>query len=284
VELADLTKLIEVTNLVYFYKTTGCEPVKALNGVSMDVRRGEFIAITGQNGSGKSTLARHFNGLLTPKSGSVLIDGISVTDRKGIAEIRKKVGMVFQNPDNQLVSSIVEEDVAFGPENLGLPPKLIRERVDWALNTLNLSHLRHRSPGSLSEGQKQLVAIAGVLAMKPDCIVLDEPTAHLDPRSRREVLENVIRLNREEKITIVLLTHFMNEVINCNRMIVMDQGQIIMCGSPREIFDDRKAIIDLGLDLPFASQLASGLREKGVNLPDGIIDNEELVSHLCLLK
>ncbi len=279
-----MTKFIEVEDLVYFYKTTDGSPIKALNGVSMDVEKGEFIAITGQNGSGKSTLARHFNGLLIPKSGNVLIDGIPLSDRNRIGEIRKKVGMVFQNPDNQLVSSIVEEDVAFGPENLGLPPSVIRERVDWALEILNLSHLRRNSPGSLAEGQKQLVAIAGVLAMKPDCIVLDEPTAHLDPRSRREVLESVARLNLEEKITIVLLTHFMNEVVYCNRMIVMDQGRIVVCGSPRDVFKDEKAIIKLGLDFPFAAQLAARLRNMGIMLPADIINNEELVSHLCLLK
>jgi energy-coupling factor transport system ATP-binding protein len=279
-----LDKLIEVKNLSHTYKTAAGIKVKALNGISMDVFRGEFLAITGRNGSGKSTLARHFNALLIPKNGDVQIAGKSATDKNQVAAIRKLVGMVFQNPDNQLVSSIVEEDIAFGPENLGLPPELIRKRVDWALETLNLTALRYESPSSLSEGQKQLVAIAGVLAMKPDCIVLDEPTAHLDPRSRREVLESVKHLNHEENITIVLLTHFMNEVVYCDRMVVMDQGEIKLAGSPAELFGQADEILKLGLDFPVAAQLAAGLRNKGVKLPDKIICAEGLIEQLCLLK
>ncbi len=279
-----MDKLIEVKNLSHTYNTSTGIKVKALNDISMEVFRGEFLAITGRNGSGKSTLARHFNGLLIPKNGDVQVAGKSTSDKNQVAAVRKLVGMVFQNPDNQLVSSIVEEDIAFGPENLGLPPALIRTRVDWALETLNLKRLRHESPGSLSEGQKQLVAIAGVLAMKPNCIVLDEPTAHLDPRSRREVLQSVKRLNREENITIVLLTHFMNEVVNCDRMIVMDQGEVKLEGSPAEVFGRADEILRLGLDFPVAAQLAAGLRYKGVKLPDKIICAEGLIEQLCLLK
>lgn len=275
--------LIKVFDLNHSYRTGSVEEVKALNGIDLQINRGDMLAITGQNGSGKSTLARHFNGLLIPVSGKVLVEGLSTADKNNTAAIRRLVGMVFQNPDNQLVSSIVEEDIAFGPENLGLPPAEIKERVDWVLKTLNLQKLRSESPNQLSEGQKQLVAIAGVLSMKPRCIVLDEPTSHLDPRSRREVLENILRLNREEEITIVLVTHFMNEVVHCNRMIVMDKGKIALEGNPHEVFNHKEKILQLGLDFPVAAQLAAGLRRKGFNLPEDIIQTEELVNSLCRL-
>jgi len=278
-----LHPLIEVIDLNYSYRSGSVNEVKALNGVDLQVQRGEILAITGQNGSGKSTLARHFNGLLTPKSGQVLVEELSVADKNNTAAIRRLVGMVFQNPDNQLVSSIVEEDIAFGPENLGLPPAEIKDRVDWALETLNLQDLRFESPNYLSEGQKQLVAIAGVLAMKPSCIVLDEPTAHLDPRGRREVLENVLRLNREEGITTVLLTHFMSEVVHCDRMVIMDRGEVKLAGTPREVFRQRENIIKLGLNFPVTVQLAAGLRKKGFAIPEDVIDTEELINSLCRL-
>ena len=279
-----MNPLIEAIDLTYSYQAGSDDEFRALKGVTLQIWPGEMLAITGQNGSGKSTLARHFNGLLTPQSGSVLVEGLSIADKKNTAAIRKLVGMVFQNPDNQLVSSIVEEDIAFGPENLGLPPAEIRKRVDWALETLNLQHLRQVSPSGLSEGQKQLVAIAGVLAMKPKCIVLDEPTAHLDPRGRREVLENIMRLNREEGITIILLTHFMNEVVHCDQMVVMDQGEIKLRGTPYAVFRQKEIILELGLDLPIAAQLATGLRRKGFKIPEDIIHTEELVDCLCQLK
>ncbi len=279
-----MEKLIETTNLTYFYRSGTKDEVKALDKVSMNVFQGEILAITGQNGSGKSTLARHFNALLKPGQGDVLIKGLSTGNKDNIPEIRKIIGMVFQNPDNQLVSSIVEEDIAFGPENLGLAQEEIIERVDWALHTLNLEELRNEPPHNLSEGQKQQVAIAGVLAMKPECIVLDEPTAHLDPRGRREVLESALRLNREEGITIVLLTHFMNEVVHCDRMIVMENGSVKMEGSPGDIFRKSEEIKKAGLDFPVASQIADGLRRKGFNIKPGIIRTEELINSLCQLK
>lgn len=279
-----MDNLIEVSDLAYTYKTGSGSKVKALNGVDMTIHRGAYVAITGQNGSGKSTLARHFNALLRPQSGKVSIDRLSAGDPKNIAAIRKMVGMVFQNPDNQLISSIVEEDIAFGPENLGLSPALIHERVDWALETLKLQHLRRRSPMGLSEGQKQLVAIAGVLAMKPECIVLDEPTAHLDPRSRREVLESISRLNDDENITIILLTHFMDEVIHCNQMYVMDQGKIVLHGSPHQVFGNREMIKQVGLNYPFALQLAEQLQNRGHLLAGDIINLEELIDSICRLK
>lgn len=279
-----MNPLIEAIDLTYSYQAGSDDEFRALKGVTLQIWPGEMLAITGQNGSGKSTLARHFNGLLTPQSGSVLVEGLSIADKKNTAAIRKLVGMVFQNPDNQLVSSIVEEDIAFGPENLGLPPDEIKRRVDWALETLNLQHLRQVSPSGLSEGQKQLVAIAGVLAMKPKCIVLDEPTAHLDPRGKREVIENIMRLNREEGITIILLTHFMNEVVHCDQMVVMDQGEIKLRGTPYAVFRQEEIILKLGLDLPIAAQLATGLRRKGFKIPEDIIHTEELVDCLCQLK
>ena len=279
-----MNPLIETFNLSYAYQTGSVRQVQALREVNMHVRQGEILAITGQNGSGKSTLARHFNGLLTPDEGKVLVDGLSTSNRENIPSIRKMVGMVFQNPDNQLVSSIVEEDIAFGPENLGLPPDLIRERVDHALITLKLEPLRQESPNQLSEGQKQLVAIAGVLAMRPKCIVMDEPTAHLDPRSRREVIDNILRLNREEGITIILLTHYMNEVVHCDRMIVMDQGFIKMEGTPAEIFYQDGKILDYGLDFPVATRLTRNLKHHGIDLTDNIIHTRELVERLCQLK
>ena len=279
-----MNPLIEAIDLSYTYRAGSGKAVKALSKVNMHVHRGEMLAVTGQNGSGKSTLVRHFNGLLTAKEGKVIVEGLSASDKANTAAIRKLVGMVFQNPDNQLVSSIVEEDIAFGPENLGLPPDEIRERVDWALDTLSLKDLRLESPSHLSEGQKQLVAIAGVLAMKPSCIVLYEPTAHLDPRGRREVIENVLRLNRVEGITIVLLTHYMSEVAHCDRMIVMDMGKVKLEGAPSEVFRQREEILSLGLDFPVAAQLAAGLRNKGFLLPDDIINTEELIDNLCRLK
>lgn len=279
-----LEKLIETIDLKYCYRAGTKDEVKALNNLNMAVFKGEFLAITGQNGSGKSTLARHFNGLLLPQQGSVLVNGFTTTVKTNIKEIRKIVGMVFQNPDNQLISSIVEEDIAFGPENLGLPQSEIIDRVNWALNTLNLVDLRHEPPHNLSEGQKQQVAIAGVLAMKPQCIVLDEPTTHLDPRGRREVLESIIRLNREEGITIVLLTHFMNEVIHCDRMLVMEGGSVKMQGRPHEVFRESEKIKSSGLDFPIALQVAEGLRREGFKIRPDIIHTEELIDSICSLK
>ncbi len=279
-----MNPLIEAINLSYTYRAGSGKEIKALNGVNLQVARGEILAITGQNGSGKSTLARHFNGLLTPTKGEVLIDGLSAADKTNIPAIRKLVGMVFQNPDNQLISSIVEEDIAFGPENLGLPPTVIRDRVNHALESLNLQDLRHEPPNQLSEGQKQLVAIAGVIAMKPKCIVFDEPTAHLDPRGRRKVLESILRLNREEGITTILLTHYMNEAIHCDRMIVMDRGIVEMEGTPCEVFSRGDRILSLGLDYPVAAQLAQRLQLKGIKMPNDIIHTEEIISYLCQLK
>ncbi len=279
-----MEKIIETIDLNYSYRAGTSEEVRALYDINISVLPGEMLAITGQNGSGKSTLARHFNGLLTPSAGDVIVKGLSTRNKENIKEIRKVVGMVFQNPDNQLISSIVEEDIAFGPENLGLPQSEIRERVNWALHTLNLEKLRYEPPNNLSAGQKQQVAIAGVLAMKPECMVLDEPTAHLDPRGRREVLESSVRLNKEEGITIVLLTHYMNEVIHCDRMVIMDNGRLEMQGTPREIFLNSKEVKKMGLDLPVVTHIAAGLNRKGFNVAPDLIHTEELIDNLCRLK
>lgn len=276
-------KLIEVKDLTYIYGRGTKKAVRALKNVNLEIMRGEFFTILGQNGSGKSTLARHFNGLLIPSKGEVLVDGISVKEKQNIREIRKKVGMVFQNPDNQLVSTVVEEDVAFGSENLGIPADEIRRRVDWALEALNMTEYRKEEPHQLSGGQKQRVAIAGVLATKPDCIVLDEPTALLDPIGRQEVIDAAKKLNREEGITVVLITHFMNEAIESDRIVVMDAGEIKITGTPRDIFDQVDLIRELGLDIPMATQIAIGLRQKGIQVADHILAAEELVNSLCPL-
>nr|WP_283409654.1 energy-coupling factor transporter ATPase [Anoxynatronum buryatiense] len=273
--------MIEVKDLTFVYGRGTKQPVKALKNVNLDIMRGEFLTILGHNGSGKSTLARHFNGLLTPSKGEVLVDGISVKDRSKLWEIRKRVGMVFQNPDNQIVSTVVEEDVAFGPENLGIPADEIRQRVDWALETLNMTEYRREEPHQLSGGQKQRVAIAGVLATRPECIVLDEPTALLDPIGRNEVIEAAKKLNRDEGITVVLITHFMNEAIESDRIVVMDRGEITLSGTPRDIFDQVELIRELGLDIPMATQIALGLRQRGIQVADHILAAEELVNSLC---
>ncbi len=278
--------LVEFKEVSFSYGAERENPVQALKGINLRIEKGELAAIIGRNGSGKSTLARHFNGLLVPTAGEVLVNGISTDNDNGdqIKAIRKKVGMVFQNPDNQMVSSIVEEDVAFGPENLGIPPPEIRRRVNHALGILNLFRYRREPIAQLSEGQKQLVTIAGVLAMKPDCIVLDEPTALLDPLSRKEVLESLMKLNREERIAIVFITHFMSEAVHFERVVVMDEGEIKADGSPKDIFSRIELLEKAGLDIPVAAQLAGGLKQKGFPVAPGILHVEELVSSLCLLK
>jgi len=277
-------KLIQVRQLSYNYRTGTEEQVGALRGIDLEVFRGEFLVITGENGSGKSTLARHFNGLLHPASGEVLVDGLSVKDKKQIKKIRQKVGMVFQNPDNQIVSTVVEDDVAFGPENLGVPREEILRRVEETLKAVNMYHLRQESPSQLSDGEKQLVAIAGVMAMQPECVVLDEPTAHLDPRGRQELMENVKRLNREKGVTVIFITHFMKEAVEADRMVVMSEGEIKLKGPPREVFHRFQEISEVGMNKPVPMEMASRLRQKGVQLSENILHTEELVEEICRLK
>lgn len=276
-----MQSLIEIKNLKHSYIDTDGNEIHALNGVSLDIYKGEFIAIIGANGSGKSTLARHLNALLLPTEGKCIVAGMDTADDKNLWNIRQHVGMVFQNPDNQIVAAIVEEDVAFGPENIGVPPAEIRTRVDNALAAVGMTEYAKHAPHLLSGGQKQRVAIAGVLALEPDCIVLDEPTAMLDPRGRIEIVNTVKKLNREKNITVVYITHYMEEAMQADRIIAMEHGVIKMQGKPEEIFTKVKELHALGLETPLAAQAAFDLRQEGIKLADGIISNEELTEELC---
>ena len=272
---------IHVENVTFRYGTDDPLSLKeALSGVSLAVEKGEFVALLGHNGCGKSTLAKHFNAMLLPTSGKVFVDGMDTTEEALKYEIRRRVGLVLQNPDNQLVASIVEEDVAFGPENLGVPPKEIRQRVDDALKAVEMYDYRLAAPYKLSGGQKQRVAIAGIIAMQPECIVLDEPTAMLDPRGRTEVLDTIHKLNRELGITIVLITHYMDEAVTADRVVVMDSGRILTEGTPKEVFSKVELLKQHHLDVPQATELCSRLRACGCQVPLGILDAEECVGIL----
>ncbi|MBQ6442182.1 MAG: energy-coupling factor transporter ATPase [Lachnospiraceae bacterium] len=256
----------------------------ALDKVDLDVKAGDFIAILGANGSGKSTLAKHINALLTPESGYLIVDGKDTHNKDHTLAIRQTAGMVFQNPDNQIIASIVEEDVGFGPENIGVPTDEIWTRVEKSLRSVGMYHYRHHSPNRLSGGQKQRVAIAGVMAMKPKCIILDEPTAMLDPIGRQEVLSAVRELNKKNGITVILITHYMEETIHANRIFVMESGKVIMQGKPREIFSRVEELKDHHLAVPQVTELAWELKQSGLSLPDGILTKEELISELCRLS
>ena len=272
---------IHVENVTFRYGTDDPLSLKeALSGVSLAVEKGEFVALLGHNGCGKSTLAKHFNAMLLPTSGKVFVDGMDTTEEALKYEIRRRVGLVLQNPDNQLVASIVEEDVAFGPENLGVPPKEIRQRVDDALKAVEMYDYRLAAPYKLSGGQKQRGAIAGIIAMQPECIVLDEPTAMLDPRGRTEVLDTIHKLNRELGITIVLITHYMDEAVTADRVVVMDSGRILTEGTPKEVFSKVELLKQHHLDVPQATELCYRLRACGCQVPLGILDAEECVGIL----
>ena len=257
---------------------------RAVDHVNLHIRPGKFIAILGHNGSGKSTLAKHINAILTPTEGTLWVDGMDTKDDGKLWSIRQDAGMVFQNPDNQIIGTVVEEDVGFGPENLGVPTDDIWTRVEESLSAVGMLKYRHHSPNKLSGGQKQRVAIAGVMAMHPRCIVLDEPTAMLDPNGRRSVIRTAQKLNREEGITIILITHYMEEVVEADHIFVMDSGKVVMEGSPREVFSQVEELKRLRLDVPQATLLAFELRKRGIALPNGILNNEELVDELCQLK
>lgn len=252
----------------------------AVDRVNMDVAPGEFIAILGHNGSGKSTLAKHINAILNPTEGTVWVDGMDTSQEEHIWEIRQTAGMVFQNPDNQIIGQVVEEDVGFGPENMGVPTKEIWERVEESLKAVGMYEYRKHSPNKLSGGQKQRISIAGVLAMHPKCIVLDEPTAMLDPKGRKEVIRAVRALNQVEEITVVLITHYMEEIVHADRVFVMDGGKVVMEGTPREIFSQVERLRELRLDVPQATLLGYELKKRGVDLPDGILTAEELAGAL----
>ena len=257
------------------------ETQRAVDGVDVDIREGQFVAILGHNGSGKSTFAKHINALLLPSDGTIWIDGINTLEEPELWKVRQKAGMVFQNPDNQIIGSVVEEDVGFGPENMGVPTMDIWKRVNESLEKTGMTAYRHHSPNKLSGGQKQRVAIAGVMAMRPKCIVLDEPTAMLDPNGRKEVLAAVHQLNKQENVTVVLITHDMEEVIDADHVIVMDDGHVVMEGTPREIFSQVETLKKYRLDVPQVTLLAHELKQSGVELPDGILTTEELVNALC---
>ena len=251
---------------------------RAVNDVNLDIEAGEFVAVLGHNGSGKSTLAKHMNALLIPTEGTMLVDGIDTARETKLWKVRQKAGMVFQNPDNQIIGTVVEEDVGFGPENMGIPTDDIWKRVNDSLEKVGMTAYRYQSP---NKGQKQRVAIAGVMAMRPRCIILDEPTAMLDPNGRKEVLEAVRELNRKEKVTVILITHYMEEVIHADRVYVMDSGNVVMQGNPKEIFSQVDTLKKYGLDVPQVTLLAYELKKSGVDVPDGILTTEELVSALC---
>ncbi len=258
------------------------ETIRAVDGVNLDVKKGDFVAILGHNGSGKSTLAKQINAILTPTDGTLYVDGMDVRDEKNIWEVRKTAGMVFQNPDNQIIGTVVEEDVGFGPENMGIPTEEIWERVEESLKSVGMWEYRKNSPNKLSGGQKQRVAIAGVVAMHPKCIVLDEPTAMLDPNGRKEVIRAVRALNQVEKVTAILITHYMEEVIYADKVIVMDDGKIVMQGTPFEIFAQVDTLKKYRLDVPQVTLLAHELRKAGVDLPECVLSTEELVKKaLC---
>lgn len=278
--------IIEAAKLVFEYAKYSEEGsvesvVRAIDGVDLDVFPGQFIAILGHNGSGKSTLAKQMNAILTPTEGTLYVDGKDTKKEENIWPIRQTAGMVFQNPDNQIIGTVVEEDVGFGPENMGVPTEDIWKRVEESLSKTGMTAYRHHSPNKLSGGQKQRVAIAGVMAMRPRCIVLDEPTAMLDPNGRKEVLDAVHQLNKQEKVTVVLITHYMEEVINADHVYVMDEGHVVMEGTPKEIFSQVETLKKYRLDVPQVTLLAHELKKSGVDLPDGILTTEELVNALC---
>ena len=254
---------------------------RAVNNVDLDIEAGQFVAILGHNGSGNSTLAKHLNALLLPSEGTLWVDDMDTSKEPELWKIRQKAGMVFQNPDNQIIGTVVEEDVGFGPENMGIPTDKIWKRVEESLRKTGMTAYRHHSPNKLSGGQKQRVAIAGVMAMRPKCIVLDEPTAMLDPNGRKEVLEAVRELNRQENVTVILITHYMEEVVHADKVYVMDSGEVVMQGTPKEIFSQVDTLKKYRLDVPQVTLLAHELRRAGVDIPEGILTTEELVSVLC---
>lgn len=281
--------IIQATKLMFEYIKYGedgnIESVhRAVDEVDLDVKRGEFVAILGHNGSGKSTLAKHINAILVPTGGTLYVDGKDTSDEDNLWDVRQSAGMVFQNPDNQIIGTVVEEDVGFGPENMGVPTKEIWERVAESLKAVGMWEYRKDSPNKLSGGQKQRVAIAGVVAMHPKCIILDEPTAMLDPSGRKEVIRTVRALNQVEEVTVLLITHYMEEVVYADKVIVMDEGRIVMQGTPREIFSQVELLKKYRLDVPQVTLLAHELRREGLDVPEGILSVEELVEQLCRLK
>ena len=282
-------KMIKTDKLVFEYAKRDEEgniigKSRAIDEVSLDIEPGQFIVILGHNGSGKSTLAKHMNALLVPSDGTMWVDGMDTKEEEHLWDVRQSAGMVFQNPDNQIIGTVVEEDVGFGPENLGVPTEEIWQRVEDSLKAVGMIEYRHHSPNKLSGGQKQRVAIAGVMAMRPKCIVLDEPTAMLDPNGRKEVLRSVMELRKREHITVILITHYMEEVVDADHVFVMDHGHVVMQGTPREIFSQVDTLKHYRLDVPQVTILADELRKRGLDIPAGVLKKEELVEILCRLN
>ena len=282
-------KMIKTDKLVFEYAKRDEEgniigKSRAIDEVSLDIEPGQFIAILGHNGSGKSTLAKHMNALLVPSDGTMWVDGMDTKEDEHLWDVRQSAGMVFQNPDNQIIGTVVEEDVGFGPENLGVPTEEIWQRVEDSLKAVGMIEYRHHSPNKLSGGQKQRVVIAGVMAMRPKCIVLDEPTAMLDPNGRKEVLRSVMELRKREHITVILITHYMEEVVDADHVFVMDHGHVVMQGTPREIFSQVDTLKHYRLDVPQVTILADELRKRGLDIPAGVLKKEELVEILCRLN
>ena len=284
--LEEIMNLIKIAKLIFEYAKYGEDgsvvgASRAIDNVSIDIEKGSFVAVLGHNGSGKSTLAKHLNAILLPTEGTVWIGEDDTKNSDALWDIRQRAGMVFQNPDNQIIANVVEEDVAFGPENIGVPTREIWRRVDESLKAVGMTAFRKKSPNKLSGGQKQRVAIAGVMAMKPDCIILDEPTAMLDPHGREDVIRTVHELNKQENITVVLITHYMEEVIDADRIIVMDEGKVVMDGTPKQIFSKVDQLKKYRLDVPQVTELAYELKKERIPLEDGILTIEELVNALC---
>lgn len=277
-----MEKIIEIKNASYSYKTEE-GATEAVNSVTLDIYKGSFVVFLGHNGSGKSTLAKMCNGFLLPDSGDVFVNGINTKEEKHIYDIRSTVGLVFQNPDNQMVASIIEDDIAFGPENLGVPREEIIERVDWALNVVGMEKYRAHTPFKLSGGQKQRIAIAGILAMKPTVLILDESTAMLDPKGRKEVLETIKKLKCEQNITVILITHYMDEALDADNVVVLNEGKILMQGAPKEIFSKKDLLAKTKLELPIATYVSNALQISGIPVPISLTD-EELVEGICQSK
>ncbi|MBF1045628.1 energy-coupling factor transporter ATPase [Peptostreptococcus sp.] len=278
-----MENIIKVDNLIFEY-TSDETTYRAIDDFNLDIKKGEFVAIIGHNGSGKSTLSKNLNAILVPTSGDINIKGMNTKDEKYLWDIRQTAGMVFQNPDNQIVATIVEEDVAFGCENLAIDPQEIRLRVDEALKNVDMYDLRERQPHLLSGGQKQRVAIAGIIAMRPECIIFDEATAMLDPSGRQEVMNTIKRLNKEYNITVLHITHFMEEAVEADRVIVMEKGKLALEGTPREVFSNVTRLKEIGLDVPYMTELAHLLKKDGLDIRDNILTVDEMVGELCQLR
>ncbi len=277
-----MSKIVEVNNVSFDYITEE-DSFKAIDDLSLSINEGEFLVIIGHNGSGKSTLSKNLNAILMPTEGNILINGMDTREEKNLWDIRQTAGMVFQNPDNQIVATVVEEDVAFGPENLGLEPKEIRKRVNESLKSVGIYELKDRQPHLLSGGQKQRVAIAGIIAMKPKCIIFDEATAMLDPSGRKEVMSTIKRLNKEENISVIHITHFMEEAVDADRVIVMEKGRKVLEGTPRQVFSEVDMLKNIGLDVPYMTELSKELEKEGLSIGSDILTVDEMVMKLCQL-